>query len=367
MGDGLSSAVDQLIGALLTGLGAGVTVLGLNLMKYQQTRHGKVPWRMENRQARRRWVGSFFVWLAGQATQTTGTYFATVSVCSAVANIAVGVNAFIAHRMFGERFHVFPPKSSDGHRTWADWDLGGVIVMLAGAALVVLAAPALGNDDTFSVAIERTMLKDPHALVVVLLLGVGLIISAVPFSYLQPDAGKQASDRRCSPTVGTMARAMAFGLIAGACGGYAFLAVKLALACAHCFKRAWFYAMWIWGGAAQVLLVVSLNIGMVRLPMSSVAIVSTYYVSATIIASLMGLATFNLFGDFEVSTAAQFVGGLILCIIGVLIVSTGSVPTAKPKETGAECEGSQELQATASDAGVLGTLQERLIGEEDGE
>ena len=110
----------------------------------------------------------------GQIIMISGTYFATVSVCSATANIAVGFNAIIAWKYFNEKFHFFLPplkkkiilnvtssttplttsqspllpSSSSWHtrcQQVQEWHGLGVLCMLVGAALVVIGAPTLDD------------------------------------------------------------------------------------------------------------------------------------------------------------------------------------------------------------------------------
>ena len=395
-----AGGLDQIVGALLTAFGGGLTVLGLNLMKKQQLLHGHFPWRFSDAGARWRWAGGFLCWCVGQITMTGGTYFATVTVCSASSNVAVGINAYIAHRMFGERFNLVPPAATRGPtRQWPEWDLGGLLVMLAGASLIVVSAPTLphASDTRYTSAMERSMLARPVAFAITLLLGLGLILVCLPWSFMQfnptaqarpsshnvggdavaasdaPDNGPNSQDGGeplvivdtvgsgggCS--VSTTTQALCFGLIAGACGGYTFLPVKLALACDNCMSQGWFYLMWLWAGAAEVLLVLSLNTGMVRLPLSGVVIVSTYYISATVITQLMGLATFDLFLHFSGSSAAQFLVGLIMCLGGVVVISNrkGQEAVTDPSR------GSNLSEASACSNSQSDTLHEPLLGRGD--
>ena len=110
----------------------------------------------------------------GQIIMISGTYFATVSVCSATANIAVGFNAIIAWKYFHEKFYFFLPplkkkiilnvtssttplttsqspllpSSSSWHtrcQQVQEWHGLGVLCMLVGAALVVIGAPTLDD------------------------------------------------------------------------------------------------------------------------------------------------------------------------------------------------------------------------------
>ena len=82
----------------------------------------------------------------------------------AAANIAAPFNAMIASRYFGERFNVRPPLRR-GAYAWLEWDLGGVVLMLSGAVLVVAFAPAPpGGSTTYSLREEQDMLKTHLAL-----------------------------------------------------------------------------------------------------------------------------------------------------------------------------------------------------------
>ena len=133
----------------------GPTVLGLNLMKTAGAAR-VVPLALF-RHGRAMALGWGLCMLGFRASHDDGgTYFATVTVCSASSNVAVGINAYIAHRMFGERFNLVPPASACGNdaqgdavhsqcstRQWTQWDLGGLVVMLLGASLIVVPAPTL--------------------------------------------------------------------------------------------------------------------------------------------------------------------------------------------------------------------------------
>ena len=139
------------------------------------------------------------------------------------------------------------------------------------------------------------MLARPIALAIVLLLGVGLILVCLPWSFMQFNQATQARRSlrnlvailllsvmrlRTVKTVRTGASTLSapvmvnaavitvvrrqvftgmcmsrcehyntvlcFGLIAGACGGYTFLPVKLALVCDNCISQGWFYLLWLW-------------------------------------------------------------------------------------------------------------------------
>ena len=104
-------------------------------------------------------------------------------------------------------------------------------------------------------------------------------------------------------------------------GGYTFLPTKLALSCSVWFTEPFWYMLWLWSGLSEATLIVTLNTGMVRLPRSSVAIVSTYYISSTVFTSLMGLATFDLFSSFDAASLATFIAGTVLCFLGVFVVA----------------------------------------------
>ena len=54
----------------------------------------------------------------------------------------------------------------------------------------------------------------------------------------------------------------------------------------------------------------------------SVIIISTYYVSSTIFSSLMGLVTFQLYSFMDVVSWCEFITGMLLCLIGVSMVSS---------------------------------------------
>lgn len=321
------SSFDQVLGALIIAVGAGVTVLGLNAMKFQQIKSGPNPLRF-NRIQFCLFSRAFFCFGMGQLLMIAASYFATVSVCAATANIAVAFNAILASRWFGERFNTSPPfcnkdnNKDDNNNTinttcnkLRSWDLGGVLVMLLGAAIIVVNAPSStdtnGNPTIYNTTTEQIMLQQPLALISILSFGLGILIICGSISFL--NIGK------CSRVL----RAVSFGLIAGCMGAYTFLPTKLLLSLPISeFGTFWWFALGCWGVGAEIILVTSLNVGMVALPTSSVVIVSTYYISSTIISSILGLSVFELWGQFqEWQTGVGFVFGMLLCFLGVYVVA----------------------------------------------
>ena len=183
-------SLDQLLGAGLTALGALITVCGLNLMKFhniQQQMNNKdttvSPPIIHSKSKQKfshyctcSFLRGLIFFSIGQIIMIPGTYFATVSVCSATANIAVGFNALIAWKYFHERFNFFlpsqkkklnvalPPPSSCRTRCQQvqEWDGLGVVCMLVGAALVVVGAPTLDDEHgvpmTFNETTELSLL-----------------------------------------------------------------------------------------------------------------------------------------------------------------------------------------------------------------
>ena len=171
-------SLDQLLGAGLTALGALITVCGLNLMKFHN-----IQMNNKDKSKKKKFIFCTFSFLrglitfcVGQIIMISGTYFATVSVCSATANIAVGFNAIIAWKYFHEKFYFFLPPlkkkiilnvtlsttplttsqspllSSSSSSSWhtrcqqvQEWHGLGVLCMLVGAALVVIGAPTLDD------------------------------------------------------------------------------------------------------------------------------------------------------------------------------------------------------------------------------
>ena len=177
-------SLDQLLGAGLTALGALITVCGLNLMKFhniQQQMNNKdttvSPPIIHSKSKQKfshyctcSFLRGLIFFSIGQIIMIPGTYFATVSVCSATANIAVGFNALIAWKYFHERFNFFlpsqkkklnvalPPPSSCRTRCQQvqEWDGLGVVCMLVGAALVVVGAPTLDDEHGVPMTFNET-------------------------------------------------------------------------------------------------------------------------------------------------------------------------------------------------------------------
>ena len=116
----------------------------------------------------------------------------------------------------------------------------------------------------------------------------------------------------------------AYGLICGAMGAHTFVSTKLMLSCEHYFVDWFWYVLGVWAAMCELVMIASLNRSLVELPKSSVVIISTYYISSTIFSSVVGMSTFDLFASFDGGSAViLFVLGLLLCFLGVWIVSSG--------------------------------------------
>lgn len=152
---------DTALGAGITIVGVSISVVGLNYMKLHGTH--PLPWKME-RTALLRWFGAFLGWGTGQVIMLFGVQFALQSgaprtlkshvfslhrvtvVCSAVANVALIVNAYVANKLFAEPFRVYPPPCGAGRSLcgWLlSWDLLSMVFIIAGAGSVVLTSPEM--------------------------------------------------------------------------------------------------------------------------------------------------------------------------------------------------------------------------------
>ena len=299
---------DQILGAFLICLGALLTVLGLNAMKFVGLQ--------QQRKCTRRWMAAFFCWSIGQGTFIIASYFATVSVCAAVANIAAPFNAVIASRYFGEQFRLWPSRSSSKGTCHAimQWDLFGFLLIAIGAALIVRFAPTPPEGGiSYTVDQEVEMLRKPLALIALIVIGPGVILVSLPVSWFSGPGSKYSKQNR----------ALAFGLICGAMGAHTFVATKLALMCDRYFVDSFWYLLCVWAGCCELIMIASLDRSLVALPKCSVIIISTYYISSTIFSSVVGLSTFNLFSKFgSPLEVILFVIGGLFCFAGVWIVSS---------------------------------------------
>ena len=207
---------DQVLGAFFISVGALLTVAGLNGMKYAQLRYGGVrSWR---------WCGGFFMWGCGQGTFIFASYFATVSVCAATANLAIPFNAIIASRYFGETFRWWPRfRRRDGRilRELLEWDLLGLICIGFGAIVIVVFAPVPPDGAvTYTPAAEQNMLQKPLALTFLLIMGPGILMATAPLTYCASSRAGTGRKSMCNKPVN---RAIAYGLICGAMGAHTFV------------------------------------------------------------------------------------------------------------------------------------------------
>ena len=226
----------QLLGAAITIVGVSVSVVGLNFMKLFAT--SPYPWKMD-RHHLFRWAAAFVGWGGGQVIMLFGVQFALQSVCSAVANLSLIVNGYVAHRLFGEPFTVKPPPCEHlSPCAWLlNWDLLAIAIIIGGASSVVLSSPTL-PDSGYTVDQEISLLKQP--LFVVVAIGtVGWMFLMIAVSC-------------CKSGI----RGVALGCFAGTAAANCYTCTTLGFLVAYkdgSWSSLYFYGYWVAAGFCKTL------------------------------------------------------------------------------------------------------------------
>lgn len=291
--------IKQICGALLCAIGVGVSVLGLHGM----TIHGGRGRAMRCTKSRT-WVAYAALWAVGQVLQLLAVLLAEEPVVAAVCNVAVIVNAYLAHRLLGEPI--------------TKTDMVAIVAMTVGACLVVAFVPA--QQESLSTH-EFLLLFDRSALPVIGFASTTLLAVVATPRALQSAWGPVASEHQAA---GSASGGLAFGLLAGWSGATSMTAAKV---CTLFFDHyAWdaltlplAWAISVVSFTTEIGMVVFVIQGMARHEAS--VVVPTYYISMTLIASAQGIC---LFGGHETLTPLSATGfglGVMLCTISVGVMA----------------------------------------------
>ena len=324
----------QLLGALLSAVGVIITVFGL---------HGLAIYGAEGKVIRCtklwKWYASVALWGLGQFVQLLAVEFATNSVVAAVANVALYVNAWLARRLYGEPIR--------GREALA------LLVMTTGALLVVFTAPPL-PEGALTMAQEAALWTASPLPVLGVLATAAATAAAIAVAFWLPSA-----------------RGAAWGLLAGFAGGSSITAAKFcwlafnetfrAGSMYNCFADPATYLIGLASAAGECGMAVSLFHGMSR--QDSNIVVSTYYISMTVFASLQGLSVFSLFRCFGALDGLGFGAGVALCVAAVAAMTLGHrdapararLPSALSGRlpTTTECSPSQTASGSMDGRGLL--------------
>ena len=256
--------VYQCAGALLATAGVGITVLGLHGMKIHGKQGNIFQFTMP-----RHWYSYVICWAIGQALQLSAVKFADEPVVAAFSNTAVIFNAWLAHRMLGERI--------------TSVDVVAIVTMIGGACLVVIMCPAGQQSLTLEQA-ANLFVRSPWP-------AVGMLGTASVAMVAAPLAFRSFVRRAPHRPSG----GVAWGLLAGFSGAISMTSAKV---CMLLLDHYGFPIIWelsaigiaLISFVGEVGMVVFVICGMQRHEASLV--VPTYYISMTLFASLQGLCLF---------------------------------------------------------------------------
>ncbi|KAG8464484.1 hypothetical protein KFE25_003547 [Diacronema lutheri] len=296
--------------------GVVLTVLGLNYMKHAGQGEWQ-PWRMRASRAAP-WALAFLSWAFGQGLQVIGLWLAPESVVATVANGSTFINAVVASHLFGEPFSLRPPAHG-GLSTWlCGWDLLAVVLLTAGASLVVVSAPSLDVESYTAAEEARLILGRPFGVAV----GVSVAAGASAAARIIGERGERESGRLpTSPQLG-----LAFGALAGVTGALSFTATKLWLLLANsslagrtgeAFLHPVGWASLIVAGGTTLGNMVALFSGMAT--QEALVVIPAYYIVQTVLTAVQELALFSLYPDLllQPDECVLFLVGIALCVWGV--------------------------------------------------
>ena len=158
---------DQLLGALIELVGATICIVGLNLQRWaalsivKAQEEGRAVSGCGAKCGGWRWLLAMTVFMGGQIVQTVAYAFGTQTLVSAVSNVSLVVNVVVAHYAFGEHFAVRPVHSF-GFKWLQGWDLGAMVILIAGSVVTAVYAPVSKTAHEYDLAFHaRTLHQGP--------------------------------------------------------------------------------------------------------------------------------------------------------------------------------------------------------------
>ena len=316
---------NQALGALIQIVGSSISIIGLNAQKWAMDEQAKMD---EAERARCcsswRWTLAFLVFTGGQIVQTAAYAYGSQSLVSAMSNLSLVTNAFIATLFFGEPFTMRPIHS--GLRVFEGWDLGAVLVLIIGTLLAGLYAP-VPPETKFDLQTLTDLFLQVH-----FLLWLGATVLLLIFSlmwwiaYIEPLLSASEADKQPQNASAVRSGGLVFSFASAAVGSISVtlskivvLLVRESLEGKNQFTSAGAYIFLVAFIACAILSLMVLNAGLARF--EAVIVIPVYYVLSTIMIIISGELLYNSYENFTPSTAVIFTVGILLSLWGVYLLS----------------------------------------------
>ena len=236
--------------------------------------------------------------LVGQVMQMLAVNLVAEPIVTAVSNVAVIVNAWLAAKMLGEKITMM--------------DLLAIALMILGACLVVVCTPQPAFRDLSLAGLQELFSSSP-------LPTVGLVGTTFLASLVLPRA--MLTCIRPSRYGGGSGGGVAFGLLAGYAGATSITCVKLCwLIFDHytwpAFGMGAPWAISFGGLFGEIGMAVALFLGMQF--HEAAVVVPTYYISMTVVGAVQGIFTMHTVLDLDLVYGSLFVVGILLCVVAVM-------------------------------------------------